>query len=61
VTTPEFKQGEEYWLAFSDGSMVLVAAHIDKHGEVDLRNDLMDFSLWAGGSNLRGIDVESAS
>lgn len=46
--TMDFEPGEIYWLHFSDGSRIKVEATIDSRGDVDLRNDTIDFLLWTG-------------
>lgn len=55
----DFKDDHEYWLTYSDGSRIRVTAREDKHGEVDLINEDLDFFLWSGGdTNLDGFTWE---
>lgn len=53
-----FEHGAEYWLFFQDGSKVRVSAHKAADGEIDLKNEAIEFSLWASWKNLDGIEVQ---
>jgi hypothetical protein len=55
----DFEGGKQYWLTYSDGSRIRVTAEEDSHGEIDLKNDDLDFFLWSGGdTNLDGFTWE---
>lgn len=53
-----FTPGHKYLLLFPDGSKVVTYAEIDAQGEIDLRNDHLEFSLWVTWKNLEGIEVQ---
>lgn len=41
----KFEHDGEYWVNFRDGSRIKVEAWQDGHGDVDIRNDDLDFLL----------------
>lgn len=53
-----FEHGAEYWLTFKDGSKIRVVAHKAGDGEIDLKNEALEFSLWVSWNNLDGIEVQ---
>lgn len=44
----DFEDGAEYWVTFKDDSRVRMKARRDKHGDIDMENDLLEFGFWSG-------------
>lgn len=44
----DLERGKSYWLTFRDGSRIKVEAWIDSRGDVDAKNDDLDFFRWMG-------------
>lgn len=44
----DLEPGKSYWITFRDGSRIKVEVLVDSRGEMDAKNEILDFSMWVG-------------